>query len=126
MEQRAKLRPITISGIAALCMAMSACDGPAEKAGKAQDKAAANASGVAYTGEGPAQRLGEAKDRADGAAADARDAAAQALETQADARRKKADLMAEKLEEQAKAIRDKADVEAEALEKRAKAARKGE
>jgi len=124
MEQQVGPRPIMILRLAAICMAISACDGPAEKAGKAQDKAAANASGVAYTGEGPAQRLGEAKDRADRAADDARDAAAQALETQADARRKEADLAAEKLEEQAKAIRDKADIEAEALEGRAKAARK--
>ena len=68
---------IGLTAMAALTL--GACHGPKEKAGEAQDKANAAASGVAYTGNGPNEQAGEAQDRVDRASAKARDAQADAL-----------------------------------------------
>jgi len=104
-------------------LSVAACDGPAEKAGKERDKAAAAAAGQAYQGQGPNEKLGEAQDRATEAATDARDARADELKQQADNIRKEADDRADKLEAQAKKIRDDADQRADAIDSRAKAVR---
>jgi hypothetical protein len=87
-------------------LALSACEGANEKAGREADQAAAAATGQNYTGEGPRQRLGEARDRTERAEAKAADAAADALERKAEAMRTRADLEADRLEEQARTIRD--------------------
>lgn len=109
--------------LAATTLSLVACNGPAEKAGKERDQAAAAASGQAYQGEGPNEKLGEAQDRATKAATDARDAEADELRQQADNIRKEADGRADKLEAQAKQIRDQADQRADPLDARAKAVR---
>lgn len=99
-------------------LALAACDGPKQKAGGAQDRAAAAASGQPYTGEGPNERIGKAADRADRADRRARDASAEALKEQGNNIRRQADLSADRLEEQAKAIRQEASRQADALDSR--------
>lgn len=101
-------------------LALSACDGPKEKAGKQMDKEAAAASGVPYNGDGPNERLGAAEDRADKAAKKELDAKADALKEQGSKIRSDADVEAQKLEEQAKIIRDRAEDKADALNDQAK------
>ncbi|TZG25755.1 hypothetical protein [Sphingomonas montanisoli] len=86
-------------------LALAACDGAHEKAGREADQAAAAAMGQNQTGEGPRERLGEAQDRVDRANARANDAAADALKRQGDKLREQADLDADRLAEQAKALR---------------------
>ncbi|WP_267382764.1 MULTISPECIES: hypothetical protein [unclassified Sphingomonas] len=100
-------------------LALAGCDGPKQKAGEAQDQAAANAAGVTYNGNGPNERLGKAQDKADRAAAKARDAQADALKQQGREIKSDADAKADKLEEQAKAIRDTAKDQARTLDKQA-------
>lgn len=102
---------------------LTACDGPAEKAGKDRDKAAAAANGLPYENDGPNEKLGEAQDRATSAATRARDAEAAELKQQATNIRKEADDRADKLDAQAKAIRNDADTRADAIDARAKAVR---
>ena len=100
-------------------LALSACDGPKEKAGEARDKANAAVAGVAYNGSGPNERLGEAQDTADHAAAKARDAQVDALKKQGREVRSDAEAQADKLEEQANAIRSGAKEQAKALDAQA-------
>lgn len=102
---------------------LSACDGPAEKAGKDRDKAATAANGLPYEGHGPNEKLGEAQDRATTAATRARDAQVAELKQQARNIRQEADDRADKLDAQAKVIRDEADTRAGAIDARAKAVR---
>lgn len=87
---------------------LAGCDGPNEKAGEAQDRAAANAAGVEYKGNGPAERIGEAQDRAN-------KAAREDLEAQRDRITTEADAQADRLEQQAKEIRRSAKKRADAL-----------
>lgn len=109
--KRASLRtfyPVSALLLSTALAVVSGCDGPKEKAGREQDRVRANAAGVDAPAEGPAEKIGEAQDRADAAAAKARDAAAKALETRADALRRDADVAADRLEERAKAVRNSA------------------
>ena len=94
--------------IATALILVAGCDGPNEKAGEAQDRAAANAAGVEYKGNGPAERIGEAEDRANRAARKDIDAQRDRIKTEADAQ-------ADRLEEQAKEIRRLARQRADAL-----------
>ena len=87
---------------------LAGCDGPNEKAGEAQDRAAANAAGVEYKGNGPAERIGEAQDRANKAAREDLDAQRDRITTEADAQ-------ADRLEQQANEIRRSAKERADAL-----------
>lgn len=87
---------------------LAGCDGPNEKAGEAQDRAAANAAGIEYKGNGPAERIGEAQDRANRAAR-------KDLEAQRDRITTEADTEADRLEQQAREIRSNAKARAEAL-----------
>ena len=102
---------------------LTACDGPAEKAGKDRDKAAAAANGLSYEGDGSNEKLGEAQDRATTAATRAQDVQEAELKQQARNIRKEADDRADKLDAQAKVIRDEADTRADAIDARAKAVR---
>lgn len=113
----------SIVAAAALTLGLAACDGPKQKAGEAQDKAAANAAGIAYNGNGPAKQAGKAADHIDQAATKARDQQADALKGQGHAIRSQADVDADKLEEQAKAIRNAAKDKAGALDQQAKTVR---
>jgi hypothetical protein len=97
-------------------LTLGACDGPAETAGAEKDKAAADAAGTAYNGDGPNERIGEAQDRAAKAAENAREAEQEALEKEQDSIRSAADIEAERLEQQAKALREAADARADAIE----------
>jgi hypothetical protein len=99
----------------AVLLTLAACDGPAEQAGAAKDKAEAEAAGQTYEGDGPNERIGEARDRAADAAADARKAEAEAIEKEQDSIRSAADIEAERLEQQADAVRKAADAKAEAI-----------
>lgn len=94
--------------VAAAMLSLTACDGPKEKAGEAQDRAAANAAGVAYNGDGPAERVGAAEDHADKAARDDVKARKSEITTQADSQ-------ADQLEKQARALRDDAKERAKAV-----------
>lgn len=47
-----------------LLLTLGACQGPAEQAGAAKDKAAAEAAGRTYDGNGANERIGAARDRA--------------------------------------------------------------
>lgn len=87
------------------CLALTACDGPHEKAGRSADQAAAQSLGQNQTGEGPNERIGKSQDRVERADGRARDAAADALERQGDKLREQADLDADRLDERAKALR---------------------
>ncbi|MDN4633928.1 hypothetical protein QCD71_20625 [Sphingomonas sp. PsM26] len=94
--------------VATAFILLAGCDGPNEKAGVAQDQAAANAAGVKYQGNGPAERIGEAQDHANRAARKDLDAQRNKINTEADAQ-------ADRLEQQAKEIRRSAKERAEAL-----------
>lgn len=94
--------------VATALVLLVGCDGPNEKAGEAQDRAAANAAGVEYRGNGPAERVGEAQDRANRAAR-------KDLEAQRDRINTEADTQADQLEQQAKEIRRSAKERADAL-----------
>ena len=107
----------------ALTLGLAACHGPNEKAGAAQDEAAANAAGIVYNGNGPAEAAGKAADHANRAVAKARNEQADALKDQGRAIRSQADADADKLEEQAKAMRDTAKDKAGALDQQAKTVR---
>lgn len=111
-------------GCLAVLAALSSCDGPNQKAGKDQDKAAAAAQGQPYTGSGPNERIGEAQDRAVAARQDAKNAAANALKAQGDNIQRQADAEAATLDEKSRALRDAADKQAAALDQQAIAARK--
>lgn len=104
----------------AASVTLAGCHGPAEKAGKDQDKAEAAASGQAYSGDGPNQRLGRARDKVEAAAEDAREADAKALKQQGARIKTQADVAADRLEDQAKAIRKGADRQADAIDAQAK------
>jgi hypothetical protein len=84
---------------------LAGCDGPRENAGEVADNAAGVGAGT--LGQGPAERLGELQDRAADAAKDAREAQADALDRAADAKRDAADEAAEQLEQQAEKLRGK-------------------
>ncbi len=88
-----------------LATSLAACDGPNEKAGREADRAAAQAQGIAISGEGANELIGEARDRAEQAERKAREARANALEGRADQLRSEADAEAEKLDQQARSIR---------------------
>ncbi|MDO9369472.1 MAG: hypothetical protein Q7T68_12965 [Sphingopyxis sp.] len=100
----------------ALSLTLAACQGPAEQAGAAKDKADAEAAGRTYDGDGPNERIGAARDRAAEAAEDARKAEAQAIEKKQDSIRSAADIEAERLEQEAEAVRKAADERAAAVE----------
>lgn len=99
---------------------LAACQGPAEQAGAAKDKAAAAAAGQPYDGDGPNERIGAARDRANEAAEDARKAEEHAVEKQGDSIRSEADIEAERLEQAADAVRKAADQRADAVKSSAK------
>src|SRR3546814_20832256 len=63
-------------------VALTACNGPNQEAGREQDKASATARGEPYSGSGPNERLVEVRDRAAAAEQNVRDAAADALKEQ--------------------------------------------
>src|SRR3546814_7867248 len=63
-------------------VALTACNGPNQKAGREQDKASATARGEPYSGSGPNERVGEVRDRAAAAEQNVRDAAADAITAQ--------------------------------------------
>ncbi|RYE75490.1 MAG: hypothetical protein EOO80_15035 [Oxalobacteraceae bacterium] len=94
--------------MATALLLLAGCDGPNEKAGEAQDRAAANVAGVEYKGNGPAERVGEAQDRAN-------KAAREDIEAQRDRITTEADTQADLLEQQAKKIRRSAKERADAL-----------
>mgnify|MGYP004507857595 CR=1 FL=1 len=94
--------------VAAVLVLLAGCDGPNEKAGEAQDRAAANAAGIEYKGSGPAERIGEAQDRAN-------KAARENLEAKRDRITTEADTQADRLEWQAREIRRSAKERADAL-----------
>jgi hypothetical protein len=98
------MRRLVSLAIACLC-GLSACEGPNESAGREQDRAIAANSSTPMDGTGPNQRLGEAQDRADRADAKARDAKADALESEADRLRTQGDIAADRLDAQAKTAR---------------------
>ena len=100
-------------------LALAAGSGPKQKAGEEQDKANANAAGMAYNGTGPNEQIGAAQDKADRAAKKARDAQANALKQQGHEIKSEADAKADKLEEQAKAIRGTAKEQARTLDTQA-------
>jgi hypothetical protein len=106
-------------------LGLAACDGPNEKAGKEQDRAAATAAGVDYKGSGPAERAGEVQDNADNAARDAKEAETKAIDAKARNIQKQADVAAEKLEAEADAVRDAAKKQADGLKREAEAAKAG-
>jgi hypothetical protein len=110
-----RLCAILLVGIALL----AGCDGPHQKAGAAQDKAVAAAQGRPYGGDGPNERVGRAQDRSDTADRDARKGAADALRTEANAIRRKADVPAARLDEQSRALRQVADQRGDALDRQA-------
>lgn len=93
-------------GLATGLLALSACDGPNEVAGREQDRAAALANNSSQVGEGANEARGEALDRSQDAAAAVREAKADALERQGDQMRTDADIAADKLDQQAKRVRD--------------------
>lgn len=99
----------------ALPLLLAACDGPAEKAGKAKDRAAAEAAGVPYAGNGPNQRLGEAQDRITEAQQAEVRAHEQSLDRRKDAIKTNADIAADELESKAQSIRDQARREADMI-----------
>ncbi|RYF24204.1 MAG: hypothetical protein EOO77_00560 [Oxalobacteraceae bacterium] len=113
----------SIIAAVALTLGLAACNGPNEKAGAAQDEAAANAAGVAYNGNGPAEAAGKAADHVDRAVAKARNEQADALKDQGRAISSQADADADKLEEQAKAIRGAAKDKVRTLDQQAKTVR---
>lgn len=113
----------SIIAAVALTLGLAACNGPNEKAGAAQDEAAANAAGVAYNGNGPAEAAGKAADHVDRAVAKARNEQADALKDQGRAISSQADADADKLEEQAKAIRGAARDKVRTLDQQAKTVR---
>jgi hypothetical protein len=92
---------LTLLGLGALM----GCEGPKESAGREQDRAIAANTGEALSGAGPNQRIGEAQDQADRAEAKARDAQADALESEAKRLRTQADIAADRLEAQARTVR---------------------
>ena len=114
-----RLSALTLLGIVAL----TACSGPNEKAGREQDKAAATAQGQAYTGEGPNQRIGEARDRASAAEQNVRDAEADALKAEGRNLQRQAEIGAARLDEKSRAIREAANKQAEDLNRKANEAR---
>ena len=111
--------PARLCAIILVVAALAGCDGPRQKTGAAQDKAAAAAQGLPYRGDGPNERVGEAEDRSDAAARDARKVAADALHSEADAIRKQADVPAAKLDEQSRALRQAADQRGDELDRQA-------
>jgi hypothetical protein len=94
-----------LSLVLAGLMGLAACEGPHQQAGEKQDEAAANAAGIDYSGSGPAERAGKARDRAEAAAREERAAAADALEAQAKNYQRQADVEADKLRTQARDLR---------------------
>src|SRR3546814_17218019 len=60
-------------------VALTACNGPNQEAGRAQDKASAHARGEPYNGSGPNERIGEVRDRGAAAKKNVLDAAAEPL-----------------------------------------------
>ena len=98
---------------------LAGCDGPNQKAGAAQDKAAATAQGRPYSGEGPNERVGQAQDLSDTAARKARSVEADALRAEADAIRRQADVRAASFDEQSRALRQEADQRGDALDREA-------
>jgi len=109
------MKPHLLWTVTALLLA--ACQGPAETAGANKDKAIAEAEGRTYDGDGPNERIGEAQDRAADAAEDARNAEAAAVEKQGDSIRTEAEIEAERLEQEAEAVREAADEKADAIKK---------
>jgi len=87
----------------------------AKKAGATKDEQAAKAAGQVYEGDGPAERAGAAEDRINRAESKARKSQADALEDQGRALRAKADADAKKLEHQADELRAAAKTQADAL-----------
>src|SRR3546814_18151882 len=60
-------------------VALTACNGPNQEAGREQDKASATARGEHYSGSGPNERIGEERDRAAADEQNVWEAAADAL-----------------------------------------------
>ncbi len=98
------MRPLLCLAFVSI-LAFVGCEGPKESAGREQDRVIAANSAVPLSGAGPNQRLGEAQDRTDRADAKARDARAEALESEANRLRTQADIAADRLDLQAKAVR---------------------
>src|SRR3546814_15905682 len=63
-------------------VALTACNGPNQQAGREQDKASATDRGEPYRGSGPNERIGEVRDRRAAAEQTVRDAAAEAPKVQ--------------------------------------------
>jgi hypothetical protein len=104
-------------------VALTACNGPNQEAGREQDKASATARGEPYSGSGPNERIGEVRDRAAAAEQNVRDAAADALKAQGRNLERQADINATRLDEQARSIRDAADKRADALDAQSRSIR---
>src|SRR3546814_11076425 len=81
-------------------VALTACNGPNQEAGREQDKASATARGEPYSGSGPNERIGEVRDRAAAAEQNVRDAAADALKAQGRNLERQADINATRRSEE--------------------------
>ena len=90
----------------AALIALTACDGPREKAGENAVSAAGGDNSPDTLRLGPAVRAGEAQDMAAKRAEEAKEAEARALEAAAEEKRAVADQQAEALEQQADEVRN--------------------
>ena len=105
----------TIFALVLSMQMLSGCDGPNEKAGEEQDRAAAAVAGQPYQEGGPNERLGEARDRVVDAQADEARAQARIAKRQRDEIETSADVAADALENRASVIRANAHRNAAAL-----------
>lgn len=113
------MKTMYLTTVLVVALACAACDGPQKKAGATKDEQAAKAAGQVYEGDGPAERAGAAEDRINRAVSKARKSQADALEDQGRALRAKADADAKKLEHQADELRAAAKTQADALKQQA-------
>lgn len=88
-------------------VALAGCDGPRENAGEVADNASGAVGSEDTLRQGPAERLGEKQDRAAEAAKEAREAQADALDDAAEAKRDQADEAGERLEQEAAKLRER-------------------
>ncbi len=105
---------LLIPTLAAIALLAACGQGPAEKAGEAQDERVEAATGTDYMGDGPREEAGEARD-ANTNAVSTQDRA----DAQADATRAAGEVKADRMENQADAVRDKAEATADATEEKA-------
>ncbi len=100
------MRSAALAAMILASLALGACQGPNERAGREKDQAEALANGQNVSGDGPNQRQGQAQDQVEAADRRTRNADAAALESRGDQIRGNADSEADKLDKQARAVRD--------------------